>query len=226
MHKELYAVALNNALNEIRNVCPDVSCSFIFTKDNLVVAADEQAAEEIIEKTLHSFQSIDAKARDTIGGLTTLRINGTKGKAGISSVNNMYVAMAASEKADLVCLQSVTRVVVPTMLRLLEGVEGIAPTPLKRTPSQQLIVDTLSGFFVGSSVEIDPQILEQWSEILNVKVDEVEIEAFGGKTTQCKAKEIGEAKLRGKGIIRIPEKTCKSLEVKKGELVKVKPMEA
>jgi predicted regulator of Ras-like GTPase activity (Roadblock/LC7/MglB family) len=223
VNKELYAVALNNALNEIRNVCPDVSCSFIFTKDNLVVAADEQAAEEIIEKTMHSFQTIEEKACDAIGGLNALLINGTKGKASISSVNDMYVAMAASEKADLVCLQSVTRVVVPTMLRLLEG---IAPTPLKLAPSQQLIVDTLSGFFVGSSVEIDPQVLEQWSEILNVKkVEEVEIEAFGGKTTQCKAKEIGEEKLRGKGIIRIPEKTCKSLEVKKGELVKVKPIE-
>ena len=220
MDKNLYAVALNNTLNEIRNVCPDVSCSFIFTKDGLIVAADEQAAEETIEKAMRSFQSIDEKA-DAIGGLNTLLINGKNGKVIISNVNDMYLATAASEKADLAYLQSVTRIIVPTILKLLEG---IAPTPLKFVPSQQLIVDTLSGFLVGNTVEIDPQVLKQWSEILNgKKVDEVEIEAFGGKTTHCKAKAIGEPKLKGKGIIRIPEKACRSLQVKKGELVRVKP---
>jgi len=54
-------------------------------------------------------------------------------------------------------------------------------------------------------------------------VIQVEIEAFGGKSTQCKVKEINEPKLKEKGIIRIPEKVCKTLEVKKGELVKVTP---
>lgn len=225
MDKDLYAVALNNALNELRNVCPDVSCSFIFTKDGLIVAADEQAAEETIGKTMHSFQTIDEKA-DAIGGLNTLLINGKDGKVIISNVNDMYLATSASEKADLAHLQSVTRIIIPTILKLLEGLAP-TPTPLKFEPSQQLIVDILGGFFVGNSVEIDPQVLNQWSETLNgKKMDEVDIEAFGGKTIQCKAKAINEPKLKGKGIIRIPEKICKSLKVKKGELVKVKPREA
>ena len=220
MDKDLYAVALNNALNEIRNVCPDVSCSFIFTKDGLVVAADEQTADETIEKAMRSFQSLEEKAK-AIGGLNNFLINGKGGKVIISNVNDMYLTMVASKKADLAYLQSVTRIIVPTILKLLEG---ITPTPLKFAPSQQLIVDTLSGFFVGNSVEIDPQVLKQWSEILNGKnINEVEIEAFGGKATQCKAKAINEPKLKGKGIIRIPEKMCKSLKVKKGELVRVKP---
>lgn len=220
MDKDLYAVALNNTLKEIRNVCPDISFSFLFTKDGLIVAADDNAADETIEKAVLSFQNIDEKT-DSIGGLENLLINGKNGKVIISNVNGMYLATATSEKADITYLQSVARIIIPTILKLLEST---SPTPLKSAPAQQLIVDTLTGFFVGSTVEIDPKILKQWSEILKVKkVEEVEVEAFDGKTTHCKAREIGEPKLKGKGMIRIPEKTCKTLHVKRGELVKVKP---
>ena len=33
-----------------------------------------------------------------------------------------------------------------------------------------------------------------------------------------------DSKMEGKGIIRIPERACQDLDVKKGELVKVKPL--
>jgi hypothetical protein len=139
----------------------------------------------------------------------------------LSRVDDMYLALATSKSADTTYLQSVTRVIVPTVLKLLKS---ITPTPLKLAPSKQLIVDTFSGFFAGDSVQVDPKTLKQWSKLLNRKnVDEVEIEAFGGKSAQCKVKEISDQKLKGKGIIRIPEKVCNKLEVKKGELVKVKP---
>ncbi len=220
MDTDVYAVALNNTLNELRNICPDINTSFIFTKDGVVVAADEAANDETIQKTMDSLQSIQNKTA-SIGGLNALLINGGDGKLAISTLNDMYLVTAAAKTADIHHIASVTRVIVPAILKVLEG---LAPTPLDRAPSQQLIVDTLTGFFVGSTVEIDPQILGQWSEILDGKeIAEVEIEAFGGKKTQCKAKEIGDEKLKGKGIIRIPEKACKALDVKKGELVKVKP---
>jgi len=222
MSKNAYADVLKNALTEIRKICPDISGSFIFTKDGMPFAGDSETAEETIGKTLHSFQSI-AEKEHMIGGLKTLIIDGEKGKVHISCVNDMYLALAASKNADATFLQAITRVIVPTVLKLLEST---TPTPLQFTPSKQLIVDTLSGLFVGDSVQIDLEVLKEWSELLNRKsIGEVEIEAFGGKTTQCKAKEINDPKLNGKGIIRMPERMCKFLEVKKGELVRVKPKE-
>jgi len=220
MSKDTYAVALKNALTEIKKICPDVSCSFIFTKDGTIVAGDSETDEETMEKTVHSFQNISEKA-DVIGGLQALLINGEKGKVHLSRVNDMYLALAASKSVDTTYLQSITRVIVPTVLKLLKS---ITPTPLKFAPSKQLIVDTFSGFFAGDSVQIDSETLKQWSKLLNRKsVGEVEIEAFGGKSAQCRVKEISDPKLKGKGIIKIPEKVCKTLEVKRGELVKVKP---
>ena len=220
MDTDVYAVALNNTLNELRNICPDISTSFIFTKDGVVVAADEAATEATMNKTMGSLHGLqDTMA--SLGGLNTLLIDGAAGKLAISTVNDMYLATAAAQTADLHHIASVARVIVPTILKILDG---LAPTPPDLAPSHQLIVDTLTGFFVGSTVEIDPQVLGQWAELLDRKeIGEVEIEAFSGQKTQCKAKEIGDEKLKGKGIIRIPEKACKALQVKKGELVKVKP---
>jgi len=220
MSKDIYAVALKNALTEIKKICPDVSCSFIFTRNGTIVAGDSEANEERMEKTVRSFQSIAEKANG-IGGLQSLLVNGEKGNVHLSRINDMYITLVTSKNADTTLLHSVTRVIFPTVLKLLES---ITPTPIHHTPSKQLIVRTLSGFFVGDSVKIDLETLKQWSQLLNRKsVGEVEIEAIGGKVAQCKVKEINDPKLKGKGIIKVPEKIRKTLEVKNGELVKVKP---
>jgi predicted regulator of Ras-like GTPase activity (Roadblock/LC7/MglB family) len=220
MNEDPYAVALKNALTEIKNICPDVSRSFIFNNDGAIVADSSETDQKTMEKMIHSFQSVAEKA-DTIGSLKALYVNGKKGKLILSNVNDLYLALVASENADTIFLHSVTRVIIPTVLKLLET---ITPTPLQIEPSRQLVVDTLSGFFIGDSVQIDTELLEKWAKLLNQKsVNLVEIEAFGGKATQCKVKEINDPKLKGKGIIRIPEKVCKTLEVQKGEAVNVKP---
>jgi predicted regulator of Ras-like GTPase activity (Roadblock/LC7/MglB family) len=225
MNNDPYAVALKKALTEIKNICPDVRRSFIFAEDRVIATGDPEPDEETMKKTIDSFQSVAEKA-DAIGSLKAFYVNGNKGKIILSGVNDMYLALAASEDADTTYLHSVTRVVTLTVLKLLETITPTppaSPTPLQSEPSKQLIVDTLSGFFVGDAVQIDTELLEEWAMLLRESVSEVEIESVDGAAMQCKVREINDSKLKGKGMIRIPEKVCKTLEVKKGELVKVKP---
>jgi len=108
---------------------------------------------------------------------------------------------------------------------LLEKVE-LPKQSSGELPSQQLIVDRFSGFMVKpDTVQLDVDILKRWSEELDVEdISEVDIETFSGKNVRCKAKVINDAKLEGRGLIRIPEKTCQSLDVRRGELVRVKPV--
>jgi len=98
--------------------------------------------------------------------------------------------------------------------------------PVEEVPSQQLIVDRFSGLMVkADTVQLDVDILKRWSALLDVKeIDEVDIETFSGKTARCKAKVINDSKLEGRGLVRIPEKTCQLLDVRRGELVRVKPV--
>jgi len=220
MSKDLYATALQNALTEIQKICPDIKYSFIFTKDGAIIAEDGEA-DPLMEKTVQSFQSLAEKAV-AIGGLDALSIDGERGKLRVSRVNDLYLVVKASPHADTTYLHSVTNVIVPTVLKLLEK---ISPTPLKLMPSQQLVVDTLTGFFAGDNVQIDENHLKEWSQYLDGEdVDEVEIETIDGKKTRVGVKEIGDKKRQGKGLILIPEKACRALEAKRGELVKVKPI--
>jgi len=220
--RDLYAEALKNTLTEIRNVCPDINSSFIFKKDGTIVTGDTETADITIKKALNSFQNVAEKA-GTIGGLHNFYVDGDKGKVHISRIKDMYLVTATSKNADTNYLRSVMQVIVPTVLKLLES---IIPAPLKSAQPQQLIVDTFSGFFAGDTVQVDPPLLTEWSKLFNGKnVNEVEVETFGGETTRCKVKEINDPNLQGKGIIRIPERVCKVLEVNKGEPVKIKPIE-
>lgn len=261
MSKETYAFALKNALTEIRNVCPDVQTSFLFDKKATVVAGDAETPEATTERVVKSLEGILEKA-DAIGGLNSLVIEGSKGNVHISCVNDMYLTMIAAKNADMKYLETVARVLIPTVIKLLDS---LGPTPLKHLPpshtllepekekekdlqevededeseeieeefepelelpSNQLIVESFGGLLVRSdTVQISEDIMSQWEELLDdKKIDIVEVESFNGKTSQCKVKTIGDSKLENKAIIRIPEKLCQTLDIKKGELVRVKPV--
>jgi len=293
MNEEVYAVALKSALTEIKNICPDISKSFILMNNGTLITAEEQSIDPILKRAVSSLQDL-TEAAASIGGLDDLLIDGENGKVYVSRVNDMYFATALPKKTDLTHLRTITGVILPTIIKVLDSISFEAappPTPLKPSPrfqpaslksmpsmppepiaeeenveeteeaveeieepltpdtqeipevkteeevepeapkqiinlpSQQLIVDRFGGFMVKSDiVQADSDVLQRWSSMLDVKeISEVDVETFSGKTARCKVKEISDQKLEGRGFIRIPEKLCDKLELKRGELVRVKP---
>ena len=275
MDNEVYSFALKNTLNEIQNICPDIKNSFMFKENSEIVAKDENTPEKTVVHVIDSFDGILEKA-DAIGGIEGVTLNGSKGRVTISCMNDIYLVTVTSKKADMNYVNTVTHVLIPTILRLLDKIN---PSPLKnKTPSlevetetpvtkeleeqtetpvekdlmeppeenletetlpselpvnqpselpvNQLIIENLGGLLVPSdTVRIDSEMLSQWEEFSDrTKIDQVEVETFDGKTTQCKVKPIKDSKYEGKGIIRMPEKIQLNLEVRKGELVRVKPL--
>jgi predicted regulator of Ras-like GTPase activity (Roadblock/LC7/MglB family) len=294
MNEEVYATALKTALTEIKNACPDVNSAYILLNNGKVVSNDDNSVDSTIEKAMNTLQELTDKSL-SLGGLSDLVIDGEKGKIYVSQVNGTHSVMALSKRADLTFLRTITNIVFPTVLKVLEGInsetsETLLSTPLKSTPiiperplipaptplepeideenveetaeetgkleetneivrprptesadeeeseeeietvpelpSQQLIVDKFGGLMVRSdTVQLDSDVLDKWASTLNLdEVHEVDIETFRGKTVRCKAKLINDEKLQGRGIVRIPEKTCDALELKRGELVRVKPV--
>ena len=269
MNNEAYAAALKNALTEIRNVCPDVQTSFLFDKEATLVAGDSETPEATLSRVVTSLEGVLNKA-ETLGGLNSVVIEGSKGSIHISCVDDMYLTMVASKGADMRYLETVARVLIPTVIKLLDSLD---PTPLRHSPpphslkseakeelkiddegelqeeadaeeqetkevdkeepmppvelpSNQLIVESFGGLLVRSdTVQISDEIMSQWEELLDGKdVEIVEVESFNGKTSQCKVKALDDSKLENKAVIRIPEKLCQTLDIKKGELVRVKPV--
>jgi len=264
MEKEIYSLALKNALTEIRGISEGVVCSFVFSRDGELIAGDDGKPEKTLEKACLSVGSVFEKT-NIVGDVKSLEIQSENGKILISSVNDVYLATVMTKKADVKYVETVARVIVPTLLRVLENVSSAPlknnkksnssvmkekvvveevsenlleqssviplekPAPPERffeVPAVQLLVDTMKGLLVRSdTVQIDAEMLAEWSELCESgNISEVEIETFDGKTVACKVKPINDSKLLGSGLIRVPEKLCQMLEVRKGELVKVKPV--
>ena len=267
MDNEVYSFALKNTLNEIRNVCPEVSSAFIFKEDGEIVAQDESTPEKTIVRAVDAFDGVLEKA-NAIGGVESITLLGNKGRANVSCINDLYLVTITSKKADEKYVSTLTHVLVPTVLKLVEKIhlastETNSPTSkiepefsddeqfeenmedptqepiiketenakesepiLPEPPVNQLLVENLGGLLVPSdTVRIDTAVIAQWKELYgDTRIEEVDIEAFNGKTTRCKFRSVKDSKYEGKGIIRMPEKIQLSLEIKKGELVKVKPV--
>jgi len=236
MNRDPYAIALNNALTEIKKAYPDIKNSFIFTKNGTIISGDTETDEKTMNNVLESFENLKEKAK-AIGNLKGFHITGKNGKLTLSKIKDMYLVLTTSKNADRTQIYSITHVIIPTILKTLET---FTPTHLQFTSPKKLIVDTLTGFFAGDSVQIDTEILRDWTKNNDPRarvkaaltgeqntqesIDHVRIETFGGNSTLCKVKEINDQNLKGKNMIRIPEKLCDTLEIKKGDLVKVKPL--
>ena len=273
MDNEVYSFALKNALNEVRNLCPDITDAFIFNKDGEIIAGDEKVSERTVARVVNAFDSMTEKA-DAIGDIEGIFLEGAEGRMNIHGMNGVYLLIVTSRNADMNYVNTVTRVVIPTVLKVLEKInpappannpsptrlqskskasladeleepeqeteeetmteepeetekpEAAAEMPLKETPVNQLIVENLGGLLVPSdTVRIDNEILSQWEELYeDKKIEEVEIETIDGKTVRCKARPIKDSKYEGKGVIQMPEKIQFTLEIKKGELVRARPV--
>jgi len=283
LDKEVYSIALKDTLDEMRNACPDIQNAFIFTETGEILAGDAETPEKVMVRVIDAFDSITERA-EAIGGIETITIEGDKGTVTLSRFGENYLITVTSEKADMKYVGTLTRVLIPTVLKVLEK---LSPTPTKKPshmpaetaaeveteteieplevkeepveehaeeaeieePSEeaqpkpepaeptpetlpiepqatQLIVENLGGLLVPSdTVRIDSEMLSEWENTFGGKpVELVDIETFDGKTLRCKVKPIKDSKYNGKGVVQMPEKVQLTLEIKKGELVRVKPV--
>ena len=280
LDKEVYSIALKNTIDEMRNACPDIQHAFMFTETGEIIAGDADTSEKVMIRVIDAFDGIMERA-EAIGGIETITIEGGKGTVTLSRFGENYLITATSEKADMKYVGTLTRVLIPTVLKVLEK---LSPTPTKKssTPAKpaaeveteleplevkeesveepteetemeepieeaqpkpepteptpealpiepqatQLIVENLGGLLVPSdTVRIDSEMLSEWENTLGGKpVELVDIETFDGKTLRCKVKPIKDSKYNGKGVVQMPEKVQLTLEIKKGELVRVTPV--
>ena len=247
MENDIYSFALKETLNEIRNICPDVKNTFIFRENGEIVAEDKDIEEKTITQVLNSFNGVLEKA-ESIGNINKVMVECTKGRVEISHINeDFYLVTVTSGKADVKYVSTVTHVLVPTVLKILEKIH---PTPLNNQEeptvtieeeeikenqgqpeipasdelTSRLIVEHLGGLLAPSdTVRIDEETISKWENLCGEKIETVIVEAFNGKTVTCKVKPIKDSKYKGKGMIQVPKAIQRTLEIGKGELVKVKP---
>jgi len=153
MNNEVYSFALKNTLTEIQNVCPDVSNSFIF-KDGKILAKDETTTEKTVNHTIDAFNAITERA-DTIGGLETVTIQGTNGRVHIACMNDYHLTTISSKEADEKYVNTLTRVLIPIVLKLVEKIHPastddetlttVYPEPVEDDATEEVADDAEDG---------------------------------------------------------------------------------
>jgi predicted regulator of Ras-like GTPase activity (Roadblock/LC7/MglB family) len=122
MNNDLTAFALRNTLAEIKNTCPEVSHTFIFTDNATIIARDEDTDEETATRAAESFNTLSKKA-DTIGGLETVTFYGNNDRVNIFSMDDFNLAMVTSKENDEPQSSAIlARILIPTMLKLTEKI--------------------------------------------------------------------------------------------------------
>ena len=121
MSNEVYAFALKSALDEIQNSCPDVTSTFVF-KDGKLSAKNENTAEENATRTITAFDKITEKA-DAIGDIEAITIQTDKGKISVSATNAFYLTTVSSKGADEKYVNTLTRILIPIVIKLAEKVQ-------------------------------------------------------------------------------------------------------
>jgi hypothetical protein len=120
MNNEVYSFALENTLQEIQNIYPDVSNTFIF-QDGKIIAQDENTPKKDVKQTIDAFTAITEKA-DILGGIDAVTIQGANGQANIACMKDFYLTTISSKEADEKYVNTLTRILIPTVIRLVEKI--------------------------------------------------------------------------------------------------------
>jgi hypothetical protein len=138
----VYASALSNAIKEIKKSCPEVTNTFVFQNLDLI-ANDDSTSRNAITQAMEAFYSIKNETKP-IGNLKLLRIEGAKGKINLTCLEKFELATVISNQADENYVNTLTRVLVPTVIKLVDEIKTNQPKQEIEIKDNPKIVDKSS----------------------------------------------------------------------------------
>jgi hypothetical protein len=247
MSTEAFNLALKSTLNEIRNVCPDISNILVFGENGEILAKDENTTQVTMNDTQETFRALAERAT-AVGGIESVTFRGTESKVNIIQVDDLYITTVSSNDADEKTVSNLPRVMIPTTLKIVQNIypatkiqhqeatlkpetETYEPQPIApEVQASEFTVENLTvfgGFMINpETAYIDRALIVQWAEIYGDQpIKQITLEAPStGKTTQCKFQPFKGTKYENRGIVQLSEKIQTTLNVKKGTKVLIKPV--
>jgi hypothetical protein len=246
MASEASLFELRIALNEIKNTCPGISNMFVLNKNKQVVAQDQNTQEEPINCAVETLAAL-VKRASIAGGVDSLTFQGAEKRINFTRCDNNYFVTLSSSDTDEKTLTQLIRVLVPSMHRLSQQVVSsqeakiaasskpkpvpqIKPQPRASEPSAtEFLVENLAGLSIISgspdTIRVDRALVGRWRELYGDKkiVEAIVEEVATGKKVRCRFEPIKDSKLEGQGVVQVSLRIQKSLGIKKGVTVLVRP---
>lgn len=251
MDNKTSTLALKTAINEVKSTYPGISDIFLFNEDLKSLGPEENTVEENIVVTTDALATLK-KITSITGEIECLTCYGTSQKINLTHNNNNYVITVASIETDDTALNSITHVLIPTVLKTVREVISsreetpitpktsiprrdtakLQPTkpPTTEIPATDYVVENLSVLHSLSTapgmILVDRALIGEWIEQYgNKKIEEVTVENITSqKRLKCSIQPIKDSKLEGQGVVQIPNRLQATLGTKKGEVVRIRPI--
>ena len=116
---EAYPNPLQTVIDEFKNICPETTNAFIFKNTGQIIANTKATTEDQTKKLIANFNDITQQA-ETIGDIENLTIQAGDSQLHITAMNNLYFATVSTQAANQEIVKSLTHVVVPIIVGLVD----------------------------------------------------------------------------------------------------------
>lgn len=113
--------ALQTIVDEFKNISPEIKNVYIFSKDCETLASTEPFDGRQMKILLEAFKMVADRAA-AIGGVESVTIQGSDSQLNIVRLNDRYIATVTSELEDEKAVKSLTRVIIPTVIKLIDQI--------------------------------------------------------------------------------------------------------
>ena len=127
-----YSEVLQTIIDEFKTVSPETKNAVIFKNNGQAIANTKATTEDQTRNLILNFSNIAIRA-ESIGGVENLTIQADDSQLAITAMNSFYLATVSSRAANPEIVKSLTHVLVPTVVRL---VDELASLPIENQPTQ------------------------------------------------------------------------------------------
>jgi len=132
------STALQTIIDEFKNISPEISATSIFKNDGEIVARTETVTDDQVKNLIVAFNSVYSQTQ-ILGNIENLFIQGADSQLSIVAMNKRFLATVSSRAANERVLNSLTRVLVPTVVKLADQ---FAPKPQSEKSSEDIEIET------------------------------------------------------------------------------------
>jgi hypothetical protein len=123
---EAYSNPLQTVIDEFKVISPEISNAVIFKSNGQTVASTKATTQDQTKQLVLHFASIASQAQ-SIGDIENLTVQAATSQLNISAMDNVFLATVSSRAANQEVVKSLTHVLVPTVVRLMNQLEGQPP---------------------------------------------------------------------------------------------------
>jgi hypothetical protein len=113
---------LQTIVNEFKIISPEITTAIIYKKTGETIANSENTNQDQIRNLIANFNSIIEQA-ETLEGIENLTIQASSNQLSITTTNNHCIVAVANSDPDPKIVESLTHVVVPAVIQLIEKID-------------------------------------------------------------------------------------------------------